>query len=189
MRGTELEPTFPKRLLTPTLQIPEFDIHTDMPVELLHSFLLGPVKYLLRHTMAALGDEKKATLHARLRSIDVKNCFFRPLVISQIMIYTGSLSGKDFKTFLQLAPFALQGIGSQAELNFRIAISTSGSLAFRRKYTNDGEALRQLQAAIDYVLAMAIPLAHPLQAKLSSLRKKTKDRTKQNTQLQAQNTP
>ncbi|KAI8827359.1 hypothetical protein BJ741DRAFT_523329, partial [Chytriomyces cf. hyalinus JEL632] len=81
----------------------------DTPVEILHCVLLGIIKYLLRETIAQLSGDKKQDLKAYLEGVGQDG--FPSKIDSHAMVhYHGSLNGKDFCIFVQVAPFALYAI-------------------------------------------------------------------------------
>lgn len=83
------------------------DPHRDTPVEILHVVLLGHVKYFWRDGISRLKDDQKATLTIRLDSFDVSGLGIFLLVGLTLVKYAGSLTGRNFRTITQVAPFVL----------------------------------------------------------------------------------
>ena len=75
------------------------------PIESLHTILLGPYKYLLRHTMAKLSADKKREILARISAFPYSS--FTGKIRTNICQYTGSLVGRDFKVWAQMALFII----------------------------------------------------------------------------------
>jgi hypothetical protein len=76
--------------------------HSDTPVEVLHTVLLGFVKYFWHDVIQnQLGRNvaQKDLLKARLNSFNVSGLQMPP--------YAGSLTGRDFRAISQDAPFVL----------------------------------------------------------------------------------
>lgn len=84
------------------------DVHQDTPTEILHTVLLGVVKYFWAQTIALL----KKTHHmdvfeARLASINPEGLNIPTIGARYICAYSGSLIGKHFKTIAQVMEFAV----------------------------------------------------------------------------------
>ena len=56
-------------ILTCLISPPAFDMHQDMPLDLLHLVLLGFVKYLIRATLNKASKDFKAQISAHIRSM------------------------------------------------------------------------------------------------------------------------
>ncbi|KAJ1555108.1 hypothetical protein HK096_008907 [Nowakowskiella sp. JEL0078] len=83
--------------------IREFNGHKDTPVEILHAFLLGFVKYAAQLSAAALASSKSKHLAInRIKAFDFTG-FVSKLSGNQAINYVGSLVGKDFRNIVQLA--------------------------------------------------------------------------------------
>lgn len=86
------------------------DPHQDTPVEILHVILLGFVKYLWRDIVQNQLKNKPdllSTLKTRLSSFDVSGLGISPLAGKTLVQYAGSLTGHDFRTIAQVAPFVI----------------------------------------------------------------------------------
>ena len=88
-----------------------FILYSKTPIEILHTILLGPVKYLLSATIQSLSRQKKDQLHANILSTDMSA--FPANIRGNITRNYGSYVGRDFKLWTQLAVFILQGIVSE----------------------------------------------------------------------------
>ncbi|KAI9103395.1 hypothetical protein DFS34DRAFT_671836 [Phlyctochytrium arcticum] len=135
-------------------RVPAFDVHADMPIEVLHTVLLGPVKYLLRDTLNnRISTDDKVILETRLRSMDTTTGFYRPLVVSQIMQHVNSLVGKDFKHFVQIAPFVLHDLVTPDVLDVWMSLANLVQLVFRRRYDANSGYLAEVDKAVRRVLS------------------------------------
>ncbi|KAJ3242554.1 hypothetical protein HDU77_010733 [Chytriomyces hyalinus] len=96
-------------LLGTTLEIPFIVGALDTPIEILHCVLLGIVKYLLRATVEGLSTDKKQELKACLEGVWEDGLPSK--IYGHTMVHhVKSLNGKDFRLFVQVAPFALSNV-------------------------------------------------------------------------------
>ena len=99
------------------------DPNLDTPVEILHTVLLGMVKYMWRDAVDRIKDDGKRTLIARLDSFNVSGLNLSPLPGHTFVNYYGSLVGRDFRAIVQAAPFVLHGLLSEELLNMWKALA------------------------------------------------------------------
>lgn len=84
------------------------DVHRDTPVEILHTVLLGVVKYFWAQTVTILEEKGLlGTLRARLASIDDYGLAGSRLVAEYVIQYKGALIGKHFKALVQIMAFVV----------------------------------------------------------------------------------
>ena len=90
---------------------PGLDPHADTPVEILHTVLLGFVKYFWHdvvHNQLATNPPKKELLKTRLNSLDVSGLQVGQQLSGRTLVqYAGSLTGRDFRIIAQVAPYVL----------------------------------------------------------------------------------
>ena len=84
-----------------------FDGCTDEPVEILHAFLLGIVKYMMRDFMNRLPASKRPELIAWYHSFDVEGLNIPSIQAEYLTKHYANFIGKDFRIVLQTAPFVL----------------------------------------------------------------------------------
>ncbi|KAJ8086260.1 hypothetical protein PM082_005083 [Marasmius tenuissimus] len=94
--------------INPLIGMPGVNMHQDTPTEILHTILLGVVKYFWGQTVHIL-DKKKAfsTFQVRLASVDTSGLNIPKISAEYICAYKGSLIGKHFKSLAQLMPFLI----------------------------------------------------------------------------------
>jgi hypothetical protein len=102
------------------------DPHSDTPVEVLHTILLGLVKYFWRDAITNQlknNAAKKLELETRLSSLDVSGLGIKKLAAHTLVQYAGSLTGRDFRAIAQVAPFVLEGLVSPKCYETWVALS------------------------------------------------------------------
>lgn len=83
----------------------ELNIHLDAPTEILHTVLLGIVKYFWGQTMYIICKNRKLQLfQARLESVSADGLNIPRIMATYICQYRSSLIGKHFKTIMQIMP-------------------------------------------------------------------------------------
>ncbi|KAF8607876.1 hypothetical protein BDV93DRAFT_487814 [Ceratobasidium sp. AG-I] len=93
------------------LEMDGVDIHQDTPTEILHTVLLGVVKYFWAQSLFIIKKEHHMdTFQTRLRSINSAGLGIPPILADYMCDYSGSLIGKHFKTLAQIMPFAIQDL-------------------------------------------------------------------------------
>ncbi|KAG2104656.1 uncharacterized protein F5147DRAFT_746518 [Suillus discolor] len=94
------------------------NIHLDTPTEILHTVLLGVVKYFWGQSVFIL--EKAKLLHifqSHLESVDKDGLNAPSLNADYICHYKGGLIGKHFKSLAQVMPFLVYDLVPQTVLN------------------------------------------------------------------------
>jgi hypothetical protein len=95
----------------------DLDPNQDTPCEVLHVVLLGFVKYFWRDAVLRLNAEERQLLIQRINSTDVRALGLAALRGETLVKYAGSLTGRDFRAIIQIAPavlYGLEGIHSRA---------------------------------------------------------------------------
>lgn len=107
------------------------------PVEVLHSILLGPYKYLLRKLMARLTSQQKKELQSIL--IAFNSSGFSHTLSSKLSRHYRSFVGRDFKALAQCAMFIFDRFFSDQDRAVWLALSGRYSklhiAIFRREKT------------------------------------------------------
>ena len=94
------------------------NIHLDTPTEVLHTILLGVVKYFWGQTAFLLERAKLLDLfQACLDSVDRDGLNTPSLSARYICQYKGRLNGKHFKSLAQVMPFLIYNIVPQTVLD------------------------------------------------------------------------
>ena len=102
------------------------DPHADTPVEILHTILLGFVKYFWRDVIQnQLGTNppKKELLKTRLNSLDISGLQLGKNLNGHTLVqYAGSLTGRDFRIIAQVAPYVLYDLVPPACLDVWVSL-------------------------------------------------------------------
>lgn len=97
---------------------PGVNIHLDTPTEVLHTILLGVVKYFWGQTVFLLEKAKLLDLlQARLDSVGQDGLNALSLNARYICQYKGGSNGKHFKSLAQVMPFLIYDIVPQTVLD------------------------------------------------------------------------
>ncbi|KAJ3803923.1 hypothetical protein F5876DRAFT_71048, partial [Lentinula aff. lateritia] len=96
--------------INPLLDIADLDPTQDTPVEILHTILLGVVKYVWHMFHTSLNIDQKNLFVVRLQSTDLDGLTVPPLRAAYMMQYNNNLIGKHFKTLMQTMAFHVHDI-------------------------------------------------------------------------------
>ncbi|KAI0704259.1 hypothetical protein BC835DRAFT_1237763, partial [Cytidiella melzeri] len=92
--------------------------HMDTPTEILHTVLLGVVKYFWGQTVHIIEKAKSlALLEAQMESLAVHGLNLPAFVPAYICHYRGGLIGKHFKSLAQVMPFLIHDLVPQDVLD------------------------------------------------------------------------
>jgi hypothetical protein len=126
------------------IDISGLDPHTDTPVEILHTVLLGLVKYFWRDAISIrIGQNqlKHELLETRLSSVDVAGLGISHLNGRTLVQYAGSLVGCDFRAIAQIAPFVLHDLVPKDCYDAWVALSNLMPLVWQPEIDNCADHL------------------------------------------------
>ncbi|KAF7374456.1 hypothetical protein MSAN_00329700 [Mycena sanguinolenta] len=99
--------------MNPLLDIAGLDPSQDTPVKLLHTILLGVVKYIWHILNTSQWSDTDRYLFAiRLQSTDISGLTVPPIRAGYMIQYKNNLIGKHFKTLMQTLAFHVHGIST-----------------------------------------------------------------------------
>ncbi|EIW79767.1 hypothetical protein CONPUDRAFT_58651 [Coniophora puteana RWD-64-598 SS2] len=103
LRGRTIEDT-----INPLLGMDGVNIHMDTPTEILHTILLGVVKYMWGQTVFILDNKKLLdAFQTRLDSVSVNGLNVADVDAEYMVRHRRSLIGKHFKSLAQVMPFLI----------------------------------------------------------------------------------
>lgn len=143
-----------EELLDGTLTFRDFDPAKHTPVELLHTFLLGVVKYLWHDTFSVLSAPDRDTFAARLRNTSHFSIVGPTASQAEyIKRYPNSLIGRHLKEIMQLGAFALEDLPISTDLfHLWIDLGRLTTLVWFTTITDIDRFRRNLKIAIANVL-------------------------------------
>ncbi|KAE9393245.1 hypothetical protein BT96DRAFT_959108 [Gymnopus androsaceus JB14] len=103
--------------INPLLDIAGLDPTQDTPVEILHTILLGIVKYMWHIFHTTITEEQRNLFVVRLQSTDLDGLTIPPLRAAYIMQYRNNLIGKHFKTLMQTMAFHVHSLVTPAQFD------------------------------------------------------------------------
>jgi hypothetical protein len=104
------------------------DPSQDTPVEILHTILLGIVKYLWHGLHTSWNEAQQNLFVIRLQSTDIDGLTIPPICVPYMMQYRNGLIWKHFKTLMQTMVFHVHGIVNPDQFTLIKAIGSLGAL-------------------------------------------------------------
>ncbi|KAH6867358.1 hypothetical protein BKA70DRAFT_1133414, partial [Coprinopsis sp. MPI-PUGE-AT-0042] len=124
----------------------------DTPIEILHTILLGVVKYFWHGLHTEWTDREKNNFTIRLQSTDTSGMKVPPIRATYIMQYRNNLIGKNFKTLMQTMVFHLHGITTPKQFTLVRAVGDLGALLWITEIDDMEQYLADLTIVIGNVL-------------------------------------
>ncbi|PLW40501.1 hypothetical protein PCASD_08833 [Puccinia coronata f. sp. avenae] len=123
-------------MFNPFFQLDSFDGCLDTPVEALHFFLLGIVKYLVCDFMKQLAPADIPEVVARYQLFDTGSLNIPSLQPHYLTRHYANFIGKDFKVVLQSAPFVLFAFMTDSKQCLWSALCQLAPLVFQTHIDN-----------------------------------------------------
>ena len=143
-----------------TYEVKGLNIHLDTPTEILHTFLLGVVKYWWGQTVHIIASSKQMNLlQTRLASLDTHGLNAPSFDPAYMCHYKGGLIGKHFKSLAQLMAFVTYDIVSEPVLHGWITIGLLAVFLWHTRINDIDKYLNNLTQTIDDFLNIAAQCA------------------------------
>ncbi|KAF8144720.1 hypothetical protein K438DRAFT_1910920 [Mycena galopus ATCC 62051] len=97
-------------IYSPFLTTDSFDPPRDTPIELLHTILLGVLKYLWHTTHTSWKPHQKKLFELRLQATNTSGLSIESIRAGYIVQYANSLIGRQFKVVLQSTVFQIHDL-------------------------------------------------------------------------------
>ncbi|KAF7304147.1 hypothetical protein MIND_00646400 [Mycena indigotica] len=139
--------------MNPLLDIIGLDPARDMPIEILHTVLLGVIKYIWHHlNTQKWTDANRHLLAIRLQSTDITSMNIPPIHGAYMIQYRNNLIGKHFKTIMQVLVFHIHDLCMQEQFQLVKAAADLGARVWVSVIDNMEEYIADLKTAIANLL-------------------------------------
>ncbi|KAJ3556884.1 hypothetical protein NP233_g11876 [Leucocoprinus birnbaumii] len=139
----------------PYLELNDWDIAHDTPVELLHTVLLGVVKYLWHLTHTSFNTENKRIYATCLQATNQDSLSVESFQASYMIQYANSLIGRQLKVLSQVNIFYVYDLVDPPTLAFTQAVGKLAALLWFPEIRNMEAYIVDVRIAVGNVLDCA----------------------------------
>ncbi|KAF7344329.1 hypothetical protein MSAN_01913800 [Mycena sanguinolenta] len=149
--------------MNPLLDIAGLDPSQDTPLELLHTILLGVIKYIWHHmNTEKWSDTDRHLLAICLQSTDITGLTIPPIRAAYMIQYKNNLIGKHFKTLMQILVFHIHEISTPEQFTLIKAAAELCARLWVPEIDDMDDYLAQIEIAVANLLN-AFDAVDPLQ--------------------------
>ncbi|KAF7344774.1 hypothetical protein MVEN_01638400 [Mycena venus] len=134
--------------VNPLLDIAGLDPNRDTPVEILHTILLGIIKYVWYMLHSGWSEAQRNLFVIRLQSTDISGLTIPPIRAAYMMQYCNGLIGKHFKTLMQTMLFHVHDLVSPELFTLVKTVSELGPLLWVHEIDNMTQYVNDLSTLI-----------------------------------------
>ncbi|KAF6744824.1 hypothetical protein DFP72DRAFT_1176592 [Ephemerocybe angulata] len=145
----------PEAVYNPFLTLKYSDVTQDTPVEILHTILLGVVKYSWHGTHTTWKDTQKQLYAPRLQSTNTAGLSIPAIRAGYIMQYANSLIGRQFRILVQTNTFHVYDLLSSDKYQLVKSTGTLAALLWIPEIWNMEQYLSDVEVAVGNVLDSA----------------------------------
>ncbi|KAF7311326.1 hypothetical protein MKEN_01034300 [Mycena kentingensis (nom. inval.)] len=138
--------------INPLLDFSGLDPHRDTPVEILHTILLGIVKYVWHMLHTSWSAKEHDIFAIRLQSTDTDGLTIPPIRAAYMLQYRNNLIGKHFKALMQTMVFHMHQITSAEQFALVKAVCALGPMLWVSEIDNMEQYTSDLTILIGNVL-------------------------------------
>ncbi|KAJ7050132.1 hypothetical protein C8F01DRAFT_1068165 [Mycena amicta] len=138
--------------VNPLLDFSGLDPNRDTPVEILHTILLGIIKYAWHLLHTSWSSSEQDLFAVRLQSTDTDGLTIPPIRAAYMMQYRNGLIGKHFKALMQTMVFHMHEITSPEQFALVKAVCALGPLLWVSEIDNMEQYTHDLNILIGNVL-------------------------------------
>ncbi|KAJ7606159.1 hypothetical protein DFH06DRAFT_1107659 [Mycena polygramma] len=138
--------------VNPLLEIAGLDPNRDTPVEILHTILLGIVKYVWYILHSGWSEAQRDLFVIRLQSTDIDGLTIPPIRAAYMMQYRNGLIGKHFKALMQTMVFHVHDLVSPELFTLVKSVSHLGAYLWVHEIDDMAQYISDLSTLIGNVL-------------------------------------
>ncbi|KAF8056083.1 hypothetical protein FPV67DRAFT_1732296 [Lyophyllum atratum] len=138
--------------INPLLSIAGLDPTQDTPVEILHTILLGIIKYVWYLLHTSWSDSDRELFSIRLQSTDIDGLNVPPIRGAYMMQYRNNLIGKHFKTLMQTMAFHVHDLVTPSQFALVKAVGALGAVLWVHEIDDMDRYLEDLSVLVGNVL-------------------------------------
>ncbi|KAJ7678592.1 hypothetical protein B0H17DRAFT_1235485 [Mycena rosella] len=139
-------------IYNPFLSMKGFDAAKDTPIEILHTILLGIVKYAWHTTHTGWNPAKKTTYTQRLQAANTVGLSIPSIRASYIMQFANSLVGRQFKQVAQTCVFQMYDLTDGLHFSVWRAMGELLPLLWYPEIDDMDQYLADVETAVSNVL-------------------------------------